>query len=388
MTHVKMKFPFFDLTRQYASIKDEMSQSFSEVLNDQSFILGDAVTRLEREVAQWLGVAHAVTVSSSADALIAALSILKIGPGDEVITTPFSSFATAGAILYLGAKPVFVDIDPRTYNLDPHKIQRSITRYTKAILPVHLYGQCAEMTPILEIARRHGVPVLEDFAQSMGASDRERQAGTMGTLGVTSFFPNKNLGGVGDGGLIVTNDSDLAIKLRMARVQTGERRSLNEMLGNHCRMDGLQAAYLRVKLNHLKSWIEKRQKLAAFYQENLAQFSDCGVVVPEVGVGKEHTWNQFVIRVPQRDLIRKFLAYEGIPTEVYYSTTLAQHRALRGYCGERGWPESERAARSVLALPIFPELTTEEQQEVVHAIGKVLRGTVRKDQVTEQESVT
>lgn len=379
MTEVKLKFPFFDLTRQYSAIKGQVVEKFVEVLNDQSFIHGEAVTQFEKEIAQWLGASHAISVSSGTDAMIAALTALRIGPGDEVITTPFSTYATIGAILYVGAKPVFVDIDPRTYNLDASKIGKHISRYTKAILPVHLYGQCAEMSPILETARRHGIAVIEDFAQALGAADRGRPAGAMGTLGVTTFTPNKNLGGVGDAGLIVTNDGELARRIRLSRLQYSERRNVAELLGTHSRIDGLQAAYLSVKFRYLKGWIEKRAEIAQRYIEELASLAEYGVVVPPVVEGKLHTWNQFVVRVPQRDQIRKLLALEGVPTEVYYNQTLPQQKALRGVCGERGWPEAERAARSVLALPIYPELEPHEQDEVIRGLTKVLRASVRKE---------
>ncbi|MEQ1876135.1 MAG: DegT/DnrJ/EryC1/StrS family aminotransferase [Bdellovibrionia bacterium] len=379
MTDMKLKFPFFDLTRQYQAIKPEVVRRFSEMLNDPGFMQGEETTVFEKEMAAYLGVKFAISVSSGTDALVASLLALNIGPGDEVITTPFSTFATAGAILFVGAKPVFVDIDAETYNLDATKLQKSISRSTKAIMPVHMYGQCADMSPILEVGRRHGIAIIEDFAQALGAQDRGRFAGAMGDLGITHFGPNKNLGGQGDAALIVTNDADTLRRIRMSRMQYTERRTLRELLGTHGRMDGMQAALLNVKARHLKNWLERRNEIAQTYIQKLNALSDMGVVVPSTREGQTHSWNQFVIRVPQRDLIRKQLAEAGIPTEVYYPQTLPQQKALRGICAERGWPEAERAARSVLALPIFPELEALEQEAVVEGLTKVLRTAVRKD---------
>jgi dTDP-4-amino-4,6-dideoxygalactose transaminase len=379
MTEMKLKFPFFDLTRQYATLKDRVVARFNEMLSNESFMQGAATTFFEKEIAALLGVKHAISVSSGTDATIAALLALKIGPGDEVITTPFSTFSTAGAILFVGAKPVFVDINASTYNLDPSKLQRAIGRDTKAIMPVHLFGQCTDMTRILEIGRRHGIAVIEDFAQALGSMERERPAGSMGDIGVTNFGPNKNLGGMSDGGLIVTDDAETARRVRVSRLQYSERRTLHELLGTHGRMDAMQAALLSVKLQDFKAHLEKRAEIAQTYIQKLGALLDMGVVLPHVGEGKVHTWNQFVIRVPQRDLIRKHLAQEGIPTEIYYGQTLPQQKALRGICAERGWPEAERAARSVLALPIFPELLESEIEAVVTGLTKVLRTAVRKE---------
>lgn len=379
MTEMKLKFPFFDLTRQYALIKPKVIAKFNEMLNDEGFMQGAATTQFEKEIANYLGVTHAISVSSGTDALVAALLALKIGPGDEVVTTPFATFSTVGAILFVGAKPVFVDINPNTYNIDPSKVQRAIGRYTKAIMPVHLFGQCTDMSRILEIGRRHGIAIIEDFAQAFGSVERERFAGTMGDIGVTNFMPNKNLGGVSDGGMIVTNDFELARRVRMSRLQYSERRTLHELLGTHGRMDAMQAALLSVKFQDFKTHLEKRAQIAQIYIKKLGALSDMGVVLPHVAEGKVHTWNQFVIRVPQRDQIRKLLYEIGIPTEVYYGQTLPQQKALRGVCGERGWSEAERAARSVLALPIFPELQEGEIQDVVDGLTKVLRSAVRKE---------
>jgi len=367
----KMKLPFFDVSRQYLPLKTEVLERFSQILERQAFIGGDVVNQFEADVAKWTGAKHAITVANGTDSLTLALRALDIGHGDEVITTPYSFFASTGSILLTGAKPVFVDIDPRTYNINAALIEKAITPKTKAILPVHLYGQCADMDAILAIAKKHKLFVVEDFAQSIGATDKGRQAGTMGTVGCTSFYPTKNLGGAGEGGLITTNDDKLAEKVKMIRSHGMPKRYIHDVLGTNSRMNALQVSYLAVKLPLLKGYMTSRQKNAATYIEQLRPLTDKGLVLPYTAEGMTHVWNQFVVRVPKRDEVQKALAEEGIPTEIYYPMTIPEQKVLRGICSDKGWTESESAARTSLALPIFPEMTLDEHQSVIAAIQKV-----------------
>lgn len=374
------KFPFFDVSRQFAPLKTEVMERFSQIVDRQAFILGDTVNNFEKKIAEWVGVSHAITVSSGTEALVVALRALDIGhtdgQRDEVITTPFSFFASTSSILLTGAKPVFVDIDPKTLNIDPSKIEKAITAKTKAIMPVHLYGQCADMDPILNIAKKHNLFVVEDFAQTIGAHYKGRPAGTMGNLGCTSFYPTKNLGGAGEGGMITTNDAQLAEKIKIMRVHGMPKRYVHDILGSNSRMNALQVAYLDVKLPHLKSWMKTRQQLAQIYFDRLKPLTDKGLVLPTVANNCDHVWNQFVVRIHRSDLTRdevqKRMLELGVPTEVYYPLTIPQQKPLRGICEEKGWPEAEKAAQDVMALPIFPELKKEEQDMVIAALSKIL----------------
>lgn len=362
------KIPFFDLTRQYKTIKAEVLKSYEDLLDRQALIMGDAVSKFEQEIAQWIGVKHAITCASGTDALILPLKALGIGPGDEVITPAYSFFASTSSILLAGATPVFVDVDPVTMNIDVRKIEAAITPKTKMIMPVHLYGQCADMDAVNEIAKKHKLLVMEDFAQSIGATFKGRQAGTMSTVGATSFYPTKNLGGSGDGGLMITNDDALADKLKLIRVHGMRIRYTHEFLGTNSRLDALQCAYLRIKLPRLNGWMQRRQQLADRYMKELAPLKSYGLILPETAEGRTHVWNQFCIRVNQRDQVKQTLAENGIPTEIYYPFTVPHQEPLRPYAPKTGWAVSEDCARTSMALPIFPELTDEEQGLVIAAL--------------------
>lgn len=366
------KFPFFDITRQYEPLHEAVMDSFSKLLKSQSLILGEATAKFEKDMAAWMGVKHAITVASGTDSLILGLRALGVQAGDQVITPAFSFFASTGAILLLGAKPVFVDIDPETYNMSVPDLKKKLHKGIKAIMPVHLYGQTANMTQILELAQSAGVPVIEDFAQSIGATHFGRPAGGMGQIGATSFYPTKNLGGAGEGGLISTNDDALADKVKVLRVHGMRQRYYHEVLGYNSRMDALQCAYLSVKLPHLKTWTEKRAALAQRYLSELRGLEGKGLTLPVTQPGSGHVWNQFVVRLKKRDQVKSFLAENGIPTEIYYPLTIPAQKPLREICPETGWPESERAAQEVLALPIFPELKSEEQAQVITGLKEAL----------------
>ena len=359
--------PLLDLTAQYASIRDEVREAVDRVLDSQRFILGPEVEAFEREVADYCGCAHAIGISSGTDALLVVLMALGIQRGDEVITPAYSFFATAGTIARLGATPVFVDIDRDTFNIDVARIESKITNRTKAILPVHLFGQLAEMDEITRIAARHRIPVVEDAAQAIGAERDGRRAGSIGVAGCLSFFPSKNLGGAGDGGMVTTNDAALADRIRMLRNHGFKTRYENELLGGNFRLDAIQAAVLRVKLRYLDAWTQGRQSNAAEYRKRLPST----VTLPKEVAGR-HTYNQFVIRHAHRDALMDRLKKEQIGCEVYYPIPLhlqACFKDLEHRIGD--FPESERAARETLALPIYSELTTEMIQRVCDAIARV-----------------
>jgi dTDP-4-amino-4,6-dideoxygalactose transaminase len=359
--------PLLDLKGQYRALKMELDEAVQRVVASQYFILGPEVSGLEEEVARYCGSAHGVGVSSGTDALLVALMVLGVGPGDEVVTSPYTFFATAGVIARLGARPVFVDIDPGTYNMDAAAAVSAITERTRAIMPVHLYGSMAEMGPLEGL----GIPLIEDAAQAIGSFDAAgRRAGSIGVMGCLSFFPSKNLGGFGDGGMVLTNDDALAVELRKLRVHGMEPKYFHSAIGGNFRLDALQAAVLRVKLRYLGDWMAARRANAERYR---ALFADAGlgtaVVLPEDEPG--HCYNQFVIRVAERDALRRHLQERGIGTEVYYPVPLHLQECFR-YLGhaEGDFPESERAARETLALPIFPELTAEQQEHVVANIAE------------------
>ncbi|MFN2454867.1 MAG: DegT/DnrJ/EryC1/StrS family aminotransferase [Pyrinomonadaceae bacterium] len=376
-----MKVPLLDLHAQYAELRDEMRAAVDRVMESQQFILGAEVQALEEEIADYSQAAHAVACASGSDALLLALMALGIGAGDEVITTPYSFFATASAIARLGARPVFVDINPRTYNIDETLVEAVITPRTRAIMPVHLYGQCADMTALLEIAARHNhLPIVEDAAQAIGADDaaaeesnggRSRRAGSMGAIGCFSFYPSKNLGGAGDGGMLSTNSAELAEKLRVLRVHGGERRYYHRVIGINSRLDAMQAAVLRVKLPHLDKWSETRAANAERYRQ---LFNDAGlnefVELPFIRPDVRHIYNQYIVRVAggRRDALRGHLQENGIGTDVYYPVPLHLQECFRylGY-GEGDFPAAEQAARETLALPVYPELKAEQQHHVVEA---------------------
>ncbi|MBA2527500.1 MAG: DegT/DnrJ/EryC1/StrS family aminotransferase [Pyrinomonadaceae bacterium] len=367
-----MKVPLLDLRAQHESLRDELLAAMQPVIDSQQFVLGPDVQAFEDEIARYIRAKHAIGCASGSDALLLALLALDITAGDEVITSPFTFFATAGSIARLGARPVFVDIDPRTFNIDPAHVEAVITRHTRAIMPVHLYGQCADMSPLLEISERHHLPVIEDAAQAIGSEDRGRSAGSMGKMGCFSFYPTKNLGGAGDGGLLTTNDHALAQRLRTLRVHGGATEYHHREVGINSRLDTLQAAILRVKLKYLNGWSAERQKKALRYnqlfQESKLEFE---FVPPFVRPEARHIFHQYVVRVPQhRDAIIKHLEHKGVGTKIYYPIPLHQQECF-GYLGykEGAFPEAERAASETLALPYFPELTEEQQQYVVDVIG-------------------
>jgi dTDP-4-amino-4,6-dideoxygalactose transaminase len=383
-----MQVPLLDLKPQYRALKAEIDAAIEGLCNTQAFILGPAVRQLEAEVAAYSGCTHGIGVSSGTDALLVALMALDIGAGDAVVTTPYTFFATAGTIARSGALPLFVDIDPATYNLDPNKIaellqgeceqrgdklvHRASGTVVKAIMPVHLYGQMADMTPLMELARQFDLKVIEDAAQAIGAADAEgRRACSIGDIGCLSFFPTKNLGAFGDAGMCVTNDAALAAKLAMLRVHGMEPKYYHQLIGGNFRLDELQAAVLVIKLKHLDAWTRGRQENACFY---FGAFERAGlksiITLPAAMPGIRHIYNQFIIRAPKRDALRAHLAAAGVGSEVYYPVPLHRQQcfASLGYA-EGAFPESERAAAQTLALPIYPELAREQLQYVVDTIA-------------------
>lgn len=381
-----MNVPLLDLVPQYRSLKAELDAALLRVAESQYFILGPDVERMEKEMAEYLGVEYALGVSSGTDALLLALMALGVGPGDEVIVPTFSFFATAGTVSRLNARPVFVDIDPVTFNVDTDQVADAITERTRAIIPVHLFGQSADMAPLMELSERRGVPVIEDAAQAIGTRYKDgTRVGGIGTVGCFSFFPSKNLGAFGDAGLITTNDADLFERMRIMRVHGGERRYYHSVIGGNFRIDALQAAILSVKLPHLDAWSKGRQHNADRYRE---LFLEAGLsrsvdqVEPEeghpVGLPQDvyggdftHIYNQFVVRVPGRDDLGEKLSEKGVGHAVYYPVPFHRQECFLdlGYTPEE-FPHAERAAREVLALPIYPELTDEQLQYVVKSIAE------------------
>ncbi len=366
-----MPVPLLDLRRQYAPLKAQFLAAIEEVCDAQALVLGPKTEAFEKAVAGYVGVPHAIGVSSGTDAELLILMALGIGPGDVVVTTPYTFFATAGCVARLGARTVFVDIDPATYNIDPQKLADVLakTRNVKAIIPVHLYGQCADMGAILALGRKYEVPVIEDAAQALGARHALGAAGAMGEAGFYSFYPTKNLGAFGDAGMLVCRDAALAAKCRAMRNHGMEPRYYHSMIGGNFRIDALQSAVLHVKLPHLDTWSAKRRAHAAAYRKALA--GESRIVLPveqwaESGVANHHIYNQFIVRVPGREHVRAALTKAGVGSEIYYPLPLHMQECFvsLGY-REGDFPESEKAARETLALPIFPELTAEEHREVV-----------------------
>lgn len=365
--------PLLDLQAQFSTIQDEVEQAVLDVVRQQRFILGPEVDALEREISSYVGTAHAIGVSSGSDALLACLQALGVGPGDEVITSAFSFFASAGAIARLRAKPVLVDIEPSTFNLDPGQVADRTTPSTKAILPVHLFGRCAAVEVIAEAAG--DIPIIEDAAQAIGAERKGGRAGSLGRAGCLSFFPSKNLGGYGDGGMVTTDDEKLFQSIRALRVhgQMTPGQYLHDlvggMVGGNFRLDAIQAAVLRVKLRHLETWTEDRRRNAARYRELLAEASAKVVLPPVEDPACRDVYNQFVIRVHNRDGLRDHLKRRGIGCAVYYPRGLHLQPCFADLGHREGdFPASEAAARESLALPVYPELTEEQQGEVVRAV--------------------
>lgn len=389
-----MNVPLLDLKAQYKTLKDELDKAIIEVAESQYFILGPKVKQLEEEMCEFLGCKAAIGVSSGTDALLLALMALDIGPGDEVIVPTYSFFATAGVVSRLNAKPVFADIDPVTFNLDPNDIEKKITGNTKAIVPVHLYGQSADMEPILAVAKKHNLKVVEDGAQAISVQYKDgKMVGNFGDAGCFSFFPSKNLGGYGDGGLIITNDEELAEKIRVMRVHGGKPKYYHSMIGGNFRLDAIQAAVLSVKLPHLDNWSAARRKNAAKYTElfiknGLAQetgklqFDDNNkVLLPKAvyedveGLRNHHIYNQYVIRVEKRDELREFLKEKGIGNEVYYPVPFHRQECFKDL-GEKDedFPHSNFAAETSVALPVYPELSDEQIIYVVDTIATFVNG--------------
>jgi len=366
-----VSFPFLDLTGQFSIIEEEVMTAITRVMKTQNFILGEEVKQFEEEVAAYIGADFAVGCASGSDALYLALLALEIGPGDEVITTPFTFVATAGAITRVGATPVFADIDPAALNIDPVQIKLRITQKTKAIIPVHLFGLPADMDALSEIGHNHGLPIIEDAAQAIGAKYHGRPIGTIGSMGCLSFFPSKNLGGAGDGGMVTTNDVALAKRLRVLRVHGSDRKYHYQVLGTNSRLDALQASILRVKLKHLINWTKARQERAVRYRKLFEDLGvDAFVQLPMESATCVHVYNQFVVRCPERDHLKEYLRRCSIPTEIYYPAPLHLQPAFNYLEYKEGQlPGAETASREVLALPIYPELTAEQQLAVVRSIA-------------------
>jgi dTDP-4-amino-4,6-dideoxygalactose transaminase len=372
-----MKVPFFQLVPQYRLIEKEVKKALDEVMETQQFILGPKVESFEEAIATYCHARYAIGVASGSDALFLALLALGIGPGDEVILPPFTFFATAGSVSRAGATPVFVDIDPQTYNIDPSRMEEKITPKTKAIVPVHLYGQCADMDPILRLAKSNHLFVIEDAAQALGADYKptpgspSRRAGQIGDIGCFSFFPTKNLGAFGDAGMMVCDDPSLAEKMKLLRVHGGQRKYFHKLIGINSRLDAIQAAILLIKFNHLEKWHEARQQRAERYREFFQDFlpSVPGLRLPAIQYENRHIFHQYVIRAPERDRLRQYLLQEGVGTEVYYPVPLHLQECY-SFLKHRpeDFPVSEKAAQEVLALPIFPELTEDQQVYVVDRI--------------------
>jgi len=366
-----MKVPLLDLQAQNGPLRAEILAAITRVADSQRFIMGPEVDALEREFAAMLGIRHAIAVSSGTDAVLLALMAVDLRPGDEVITPTYSFFATAGCVARLGARPVLVDSDPQTFNVDPDAVAAAITPRTKAIIPVHLFGQSAEMDPIMRAADRAGIPVIEDAAQAIGATYQSRPVGGIGAFGCFSFFPSKNLGAFGDAGLVTTNDDALAKKARLLRTHGMQPKYHHHLVGGNFRMDALQAAVLRVKAPHLAAWTEARRRNAARYRELFAQ-SGIGdaIALPREPHDRLHIYNQFVIRTAERDALKAHLDAAGIGNEIYYPIPFHLQPCFADLGYRRGaFPHAERAAAESLAIPIYGELTREQQEAVVSSIA-------------------
>jgi dTDP-4-amino-4,6-dideoxygalactose transaminase len=370
--------PALDLKAQFQTIRDEIEDAVRRVLESQHFIMGPEVSGFEAEMARYCGVPHAVGCASGSDALLLPLLALGIGAGDEVVTTPYSFFATAGAIWRTGARPVFVDIEPDTFNLDPSRLEAAVGPHTKAIIPVHLFGQTADMNPITAIAESRGIPVLEDAAQAIGAEYQGRRSGSLSAVAAFSFYPSKNLGGFGDAGLITSTDAQLAQRMARLRVHGMEPKYHHHEVGFNSRLDALQAAVLRVKLRHIDRWTAARREVAGRYRRLFESFGLAGTVqLPVERPGHLHVYNQFVIRVPgaARDALRNHLGSRRIGTEIYYPIPLHLQVCFASLGHRPGdFPRSESAAQQTLALPTYPELTEEAQHHVVDSIAEFLLG--------------
>jgi dTDP-4-amino-4,6-dideoxygalactose transaminase len=371
---VKAAVPLCDLRAQMGPIRNEIRAAIEAVLESQAFIMGPQVGEFEKQAAPYCQTAQAIGCSSGSDALLLALMAMEIGPGDEVVTSPFTFFATAGAVSRLGAKTVFVDIEPAGFNIDPARIEAAITPRTKAIIPVHLFGQMADMAPILDVARKHGVPVLEDAAQAIGSEYDGHRAGSMGLGGTLSFFPSKNLGGVGDGGMVVTNDADFAEKMRVLRVHGAKTKYIHTVVGGNFRLDTLQAAVLSVKLRYLDQWNAARRARAETYRKLIAASPVADrLTVPMELPRRRHIYNQFIVRSAKRDRVLEVFKSRGICTAVYYPVGLHMQECFRDLGYKQGdFPETEKACLETCALPMFPELTEAQQADVVDGLVAAL----------------
>lgn len=366
-----MGIPLLDLKAQYLSLKEEMDQAILKVLDSAKFILGPEMKSLEQEIARYCGVDEAVAVGNGTDALVLALKALGIGPGDEVITSPFTFFASAETIAQVGATPVFVDVDPVTLNMDLNQLEQKITSKTRAIIPVHIFGQMVDVERVMEIAARHDLKVIEDAAQAIGAEYRGRKAGSIGHVGTFSFFPTKNLGGYGDGGMIVTHDEHVAAELRMLRFHGCQTKYYHEKIGYNSRLDEIQAAILRVKFKHLDAWNEARREKAAVYDQLL---QDLPLTLPGRDPEAEPVYHLYVLRSDRRQEIMEKLSSVGIASAIYYPVPLHLQRAFR-YLGyqEGDFPAAEKACQEAVAIPCYPELTMEQQQQIAGVIKELLQ---------------
>ena len=374
----QMKVPLLDLQAQYRPLRDEILTALTRVCDSQRFIMGPEIDALESELSRQLGVTHAIAVSSGTDALLLALMALDIKPGDEVVTPTYSFFATAAAVERVGARPVLVDIDPATFNLDVAQAVAALTPKTKAIIPVHLFGLCADLDPIVDAAARAGIPVVEDAAQAIGSTYKSRPAGAIGAFGCFSFFPSKNLGAFGDAGLVTTNDDALARRARLLRTHGMEPKYYHHLVGANFRMDAIQAAVLRVKAPHLAGWTRARRENAARYRTLFrAAGLDGPVTLPVEPPDRRHIFNQFVIRTPERDALKRHLDERGVGNEIYYPVPFHLQPCFAHLGHRRGdFPHAERAASESLAIPIYGELTLEQQQSVVSAVAEFVHKNV------------
>jgi dTDP-4-amino-4,6-dideoxygalactose transaminase len=357
-----MKIPIIDLKRQYKALEKPVNAKFSELLESQSFVLGREVEEIERRISRYCGTRYAIGVNSGTDALILGLRALGVGEGNEVITTPFTFVATAEAIAHAGARPVFVDIDPKTHNIDPALIEAKITQRTKAILPVHLYGLSADMDPILEIAKRRGLKVLEDCAQAIGSEYKGRKAGSAGDLGAMSFYPGKNLGGFGDGGMVVTNDKEIYEKVKLLRNHGTDARYRHKIVGHNSRLDNLQAAVLNIKLPYLDGWLNDRIKNAEFFDRELKNLP---LATPFTPPDYKHSFHLYVLRAEESPRIIDYLGKKGIESRTYYPVPLHLQECFR-YLGYKAGdlPQSEKLSQDSFAIPVYPELTREEKEYI------------------------
>ena len=364
-----MKIPMLDLSEQYSTIREEVLSKLDQVMSSSQFILGSYVKQVENDIAEMSKTKHGIGVANGSDAIHIALQAAGVGEGDEVITTSFTFFATAGAIARANAVPVFVDIDPITYNIDPAKIEAAITEKTKAIIPVHLYGQMADMDPIMDIAEKHNLHVIEDAAQAIGSTYKGKQVGEMSSAATYSFFPTKNLGAYGDGGMLVSNSDDLAELARVIRVHGSKPKYHHHVLGYNSRLDEMQAAVLSVKLPHLPTWGENRRKHAAYYTEKLSATVGEHVVAPVEIEGNYHVFHQYTLRVDRRDELQAFLKDQGVATMIYYPIPLHLQPVFKGLGYKEGdLPITEKAAKEAISLPMFPELRQEQQNYVIEKI--------------------